>query len=62
MRRLIVLLPLALLSACSSADPAPPASSSSSPVVDALKDARSVGAASDDATRAREAAIKAAQP
>jgi hypothetical protein len=62
MRALILLMPMVLLSACSPADPSAPAARSTSPYVDALRDARSVGAASDASTRAREAAIQAAQP
>jgi hypothetical protein len=59
LRFLFLLFPL-LFSACSSADP--PAARQASPYVDALKDARSVESATEDATRAREDAVKAIQP
>jgi hypothetical protein len=62
MRALILLMPMVLLSACSPADPSPPAARSRSPYVDALREARPVGAASDESTRAREAAIQTARP
>lgn len=59
LRLLLLLLPLPL-SACSSAEP--PAARQASPAVEALKDARSVEASTDAATRAREDAVKAIQP
>ncbi len=59
LRFLCLLVPL-LLSACSGSDS--PAARQSSPAVEALKDARSVEAATDVANRAREDGVKAAQP
>ena len=49
-----------VLAACSGARP--PAARQPSPYVDAIKDARSVEASTQAATRAREAAVNAVQP
>ena len=55
----LLFLPL-LLGACAASDV--PEARQPSPYVDALKDARNVGAATDGATRDLERAIKAVQP